>query len=52
MEQIGREFQKTWSADDLPPRLRELFADLEREWATAMVEINKTRIRVTAVDCA
>jgi hypothetical protein len=36
MEQIGRELQKTWSTDETSPRLRELFADLEREWATAM----------------
>jgi hypothetical protein len=36
MEQIGRELQKTWPTDEMSPRLRELFANLEREWATAM----------------
>jgi hypothetical protein len=36
MQQIGRELQKTWPTDDMSPRLRELFADLEREWATGM----------------
>jgi hypothetical protein len=36
MEQIGRELQKIWPTGDMSPRLRELFADVAREWATAM----------------
>jgi hypothetical protein len=36
MEHIGRELRKVDPPNELPPRLRALFHDLERKWAIAM----------------